>query len=385
MLARRCSRRQLNLSVPFRYTTGSIQRRPPIWLLPTSYTSPAGVTRAVVGELSAARRIHTAQPSGSSAPTSTSSPNPSASKISERSGVASDRRYSTAADVSPQEYHSGEFPFYGDAAHKPKVPLPGSAQHDGAGHVPRPGAELNWVQLHDPSSYLFLNTPELPMQARPIETSRNTIDPFRMGTGSQREDVISSFIACTQVKSLDRAEVLLKRLSMNFIQCISIQQDQETEKLEMTSLHNMFLRAHLEQALDSLSKEAADADSSSPEATSNVGTQKDKFSLHEFSLAKLEEWYWQTMVASQKLDGDSWTIATLIEAAMHRPRDPESRRQEIVSLIVKWGNMKMGKFGDVLKHLSQQAIAEVQSVCILCLFILPQAPLALKLTAPNQK
>ncbi|KAF3938030.1 hypothetical protein ABW19_dt0200289 [Dactylella cylindrospora] len=347
MLARRCGWRKIPLRpTVHRYAAHGSPR----WLPPASISTPPSRCFSIT------RQSYAVSTSNSSSNTSSTSYSSTPSKKPERSNVGSERHYSTTTDVSSTEYSNSEFPFYGSS--QPSPPLPGS-ETASTKSLTNDGrtTDFSWLRLHDPGSFLQLQTPELPLHPRPIESSRSATDPFKVGTSGMREDVMSGFVACVNMKKMERASVMLDRLHRDFIDCVSVKSDKDTQERELLSSHNFFLRGYLNQALEASEQKISLV--SSGDAVGKDG-QKEEFSLRDYSLAKLEEWYWDYMVQKYEMNGNGATFAILLEAVILSSRSSGVKMQDIGKLIFKWEKMKLGVLGDVLRHLSDSVIAEIQ-------------------------
>ncbi|KAK6348875.1 DNA-directed RNA polymerase [Orbilia blumenaviensis] len=335
MLVRRCGRRQFPLRSTVQQYTIS---RSPRWL-PTITTAPPSRLFSTTGP------VCNAYPT-----TSAQSVSPTLSKKTERSSVSSERQYSTSADLSSVEQSSADFPFYPTAkldSRKPEV-------HASSDEAP---PDFSWLRLHDPSSFFKLKTPELPLHARPYDTSRSAVDPFKIGTGTHKEDVFTSFVACVKMGRLERAEVMLDRLHYDFVACTSIMDMNAVENRDMLANHNIFLRGHLTRAKDAVERLGKPQSSESelgPDGEPVMASNAEE--IRDFSVQKVEDWYYNHMVAKYEIEGDEITFAILLEAVALSTRSPREKQQEIGNILFKWERRKDVLVGDILRHMPLSAI-----------------------------
>ncbi|KAF3902953.1 hypothetical protein ABW20_dc0101307 [Dactylellina cionopaga] len=355
MLVRRCGRRQFPLRSTIHQCAIS---RSPRWLSPAVTTPPFRY-------FSTTRPAYAVPPSNT-IPTPPSSVPSTSSKKSERSNLSSERYYSTAADLGTAVSPGNDFPFLsstpGSQATKSET-TSDSAEIS----AEEPPADFSWLKLHDPSAYFKLKTPELPLHVRPYEMSRNAVDPFKIGTSSHKEDVLSGFVACVKMRKFERAEVMLERLHHDFLQCISVDGAPQDLGREMVQSHNLFLRGYLSQARDAVKKEGTapvetkeEPDQEEDESAPKSLTPKEAVALRDISISKIEDWYQNTMVGKHKIEGDDVTFAILLEAAALSSRKVRAKKQEISNLIFKFEQRKIGILGDVLRHMPLTAIEAVQ-------------------------
>ncbi|EPS38066.1 hypothetical protein H072_8223 [Dactylellina haptotyla CBS 200.50] len=347
MLVRRCGQRQF----PLRSTIQQCAlARSPRWLLPTlaTITPPSR-------QFSATRSVHQSGSSSNSA----SAPS---TKKNERPSISSERHYSTATDLGSVEYPSGgDFPFLSSKSQGQPSSAGAGKTDDGFEHAP---TDFSWLQLHDPSSYLKLRTPELPLHPRPVDVAKVQVDPFRIGTGSHREDVLSGFVACVKMRKLDRAEVMLGRLHKEFIECTSVEEQQKVSHQELVASHNLFLRGYLGQARDTVQMQQASTDvagEAAAQVTAEQSPTTEATALREYSLQKIEDWYSNHMVAKYNITGDDVTFAILLEAVTLSSQSSPEKKQAIESLIFNWRKQSRGILGDVLRHLPMQAIDGIKT------------------------
>ncbi|KAF3918083.1 hypothetical protein ABW21_db0206935 [Orbilia brochopaga] len=382
MLVRRCGRRQFPLRSTIQHCTTATYR-PPRCPLPTCGTT------SLLRRFSATPHAYSVAPSNTAGSVSASSP--SSSKKIERPSVQSERNYSTAADLGQVDYQpTNGFPFYSNPESQQTVKESSETTAAGASISNEPPPDFSWLRLHDPASFLMLKTPELPMHPRPFELSRQAVDPFKIGTGSHREDVISSFLACVKMRKLDRAELMLDRLHHDFIACTSIELDQKSLDQEMVNNHNCFLRGYLGQAKEAVemkeeyekkkqevlasekkaqsTEEAEETDGLETEPTVTESKSEIKARIQQleaaidFNINKIEAWFRQNMTETYKLKGNDDTYAILMEAAILSTRTPRPKKQEVAKLIFEWQQRKAGILGDVLRHLSESSIEFIKTV-----------------------
>ncbi|KAJ6262007.1 hypothetical protein Dda_2808 [Drechslerella dactyloides] len=292
------------------------------------------------------------------------------------------------------------FPFYSTPESQQAANETPETAGTGTSANNEPPPDFSWLRLHDPASFLMLKTPELPMHPRPYEQSRQAVDPFKIGTGSHREDVISAFLACVKMRKLDRAELMLDRLHHDFIACTSIEQDQKSLDQEMVMNHNCFLRGYLAQAKDAAEKKEEyekkkealstttkgaqsvdinEAVSSSTEEVESTSTERGQESVPteskaevramlkeceaalDYNVEKIEGWFRRNMTEKYKLKGNDDTYAVLLEAAILSSRTVRPKKQEIAKIIFEWQQQKAGILGDVLRHLPASAIEVVKT------------------------
>ncbi|KAK6350230.1 DNA-directed RNA polymerase [Orbilia brochopaga] len=382
MLVRRCGRRQFPLRSTIQHCSAATYR-PPRCQIPAY-----GTTSLLLRRFSATPHANSVSSSSNSTGATSTSSSSSPKKI-DRTSVQSERNYSTATDVGQTEYPpAGGFPFYSKP--EPQQPAKESSESSAASTSNESPPDFSWLRLHDPASFLMLNTPELPMHARPFELSRQAVDPFKIGTGSHREDVISAFLACVKMRKLDRAEIMLDRLHHDFIACTSIEQDQKSQDQEMVKNHNYFLRGYLGQAkeaaeikeeyekkkevLSAASKEPpinieADATSAGAEKEPTPTESKSEIRARikeaeaalEYNVSKIEGWFRQNMTETYKLKGNDDTYAILMEAAILSSRQARAKKQEVAKIIFEWQQRKAGILGDVLRHLPASSIEFVKA------------------------
>ncbi|KAK6512084.1 DNA-directed RNA polymerase [Arthrobotrys musiformis] len=343
MLVRRCGRRQF----PLRSTIQQYAiTRSPRWLPSLSAAPPS-------------RLFSTTGPVFNAHPVTPGSSTPStSSKKTDRLAVSSERHYSTSADLSSVENAQGDFPFYPSTKPDSKASNP-----ETKAPTDEPPPDFSWLRLHDPSSFFKLQTPELPMHARPYETSRGTVDPFKIGTGTHKEDVFTSFVACVKMGRLERAELMLDRLHHDFVACTSIVDSNAAENRDMLANHNIFLRGYLARAKDAVEK-LGKSQKSEPELGPDnepvVATSFNVEEIRDHSIQKIEDWYNNHMAAMYGIDGDDITFAILLEAVALSNRSPRDKKQEIGNIIFKWERRKDVLLGDVLRHMPLSAIDAIK-------------------------
>ncbi|KAF3904131.1 hypothetical protein AA313_de0203044 [Arthrobotrys entomopaga] len=365
MLVRRCGQRHFPLRSTIHQCAISTSSRGR--LLPTALrtTPPLPLSRC----FSTTRHVN-------SVSSSTSSKN-------DRPSVSSERHYSTSTEFGPTEYPSSDFPFIASSNPNKQESSSGSAKTESPSqHAP---TDFSWLRLHDPSSFLKLKTPELPMHARPVDTSRHQLDPFKTGTGSHREDVLSGFVACVKMGRLERAEVMLTRLHQEFVRCISVEEEQRVVDLEMLQCHNLFLRGYLSQVKEATKKITPPAKSGSTEASEAVmeagpghnpesragpGPEADPSiegmdarqakTLRDFSVEKIEDWYKNHMIGRYNIKGDDSTFAILVEAVVLSSKLVREKKQAIENYIFAWQKENKGLIGDILRHLPEPTIDAVK-------------------------
>ncbi|KAK6526790.1 DNA-directed RNA polymerase [Arthrobotrys megalospora] len=342
MLVRRCGRRQFPLRSTIQQYAIS---RSPRWL-PAFTSAPPSQLFSTTGP------VYTAY----SATTASSAPSTSPKKA-ERSTVSSERHYSTSADLSSIEPSPNDFPFYPTA--KPDGQTSNTEVTAPTDEAP---ADFSWLRLHDPSSFFKLKTPELPMHARPYEISRSTVDPFKIGTGTHKEDVFTSFVACVKMGRLERAEVMLDRLHHDFLACTSIQDDANAmENRDMLANHNIFLRGHLNRAKDAIEKLGKPQNPELEQDSENEPVSGYKAEeTRDLSIQKVEDWYNDHMIGKYGVEGDDMTFAILLEAITLSNRKPRDKKQEIGTIIFKWERREDVLLGDVLRHMPLSAIDAVK-------------------------
>ncbi|KAF3082608.1 DNA-directed RNA polymerase [Orbilia oligospora] len=342
MLARRCSRRQFPLRSTIQQYTIS---RSPRWL-PTLTTAPPSRLFSTTGPI---YNAYSATPGSSTHSTS--------SKKADRPTVSSERHYSTSPDLSSIENPQGDFPFYTTAKHDGKASSP-----EVKASTDEPPPDFSWLRLHDPSSFFKLQTPELPMHARPYETSRGAVDPFKIGTGTHKEDVFTSFVACVKMGRLERAELMLDRLHHDFVACTSIVDVNAIENRDMLANHNIFLRGYLARAKDAIEKLkkplTSEEEEQGPDGEPVVASNAED--IRDYSIQKIEDWYNDHMVGKYEIEGDDMTFAILLEAVTLSNRSPRDKKQEIGNLIFKWERRKDVLLGDILRHMPLSAIDAVK-------------------------
>ncbi|EWC48620.1 hypothetical protein DRE_01842 [Drechslerella stenobrocha 248] len=343
MLVRQCGRRQL----PLRPT---VQR-----CITSAYKAPR---RPLLCGAAPHSQCFSTTPRAYTVPASSSTgsiPPPSAapSKKNDRSSLQLERNYSTSTDVGSTKYPAGDdFPFYPPSKES-------SSKESPVGNEPPP--DFSWLRLHDPASFLMLKTPELPMHGRPNEQSRSLVDPFKIGTGSHREDVVSAFLACVKMRVLDRAELMLVRLHHDFISYTSMGQDQKAQNEEMVQHHNNFLQGYLAQAKEASHKKEQPGDAELGGGPLSKIELRQAEKLREFSLQKIDTWFREHMVDVYNLKGNDQTFAILLDAAAMSSLRPRAKRAEVAKIIFDWQQLKTGILGDVLRHLPERTVEFIKT------------------------